>query len=310
MLCKLDNIAIRGMSAAVPDEVIVNTCDQRLIDTIGVYERRSSGVRASDMCIHSASVLLSDLGWHPSTVTHLVFITQTPDYKVPATSCRIVKALDIGELCVAIDINIGCSSFAYGLYVLGSMMIGGRGLLLMGDTNVRCCDPKDTATYPLFGDAGCAVALQYEAGENMYFDFGVRFDEAIKLSGKYMQLDGMKVFLFATKQAPQSINTLMKSIGITDADVDYYTLHQSNRFMNERIRKKLAVSDTKVPYSISEFGNTSCASIVLTMVYKLGNELKNKRLRHIACGFGAGLSWGTVYFTTNKIVCSDLIITV
>jgi 3-oxoacyl-[acyl-carrier-protein] synthase-3 len=310
MQCRLDDVAIVGMAAAVPQNVIVNSGDKKLLDTIGVYEKRQSNVKASDMCIAAARQLLNDMGWQPESVTHLVFITQTPDYKVPATSCRIIKELGIGEHCIGVDINIGCSSFAYGLYVLGSMVgTGGRGLLLMGDTNVRCCAPGDTATEPLFGDAGTATALDWRYRDTMYFELGSRFDEAIKMTGDYMSLDGMKVFLFGTKQAPESVRNLMDYAGLKEADVDFFTFHQANRFMNERIRKALDLPESKVPYSIDRYGNTSCASIPLTIVSELGEFLHNGLFRHVACGFGAGLSWGAVYFKTNKIVCSKLVIT-
>jgi len=78
-------------------------------------------------------------------------------------------------------------------------------------------------------------------------------------------------------------------------------------FMNEKIRKKLKLPVEKVPYSLKDFGNTSSASIPLTMVTQLKNELETKSLNHIACGFGVGLSWGSVYFNTDKIVVSPLI---
>ena len=89
--------------------------------------------------------------------------------------------------------------------------------------------------------------------------------------------------------------------------VDHFIFHQANKFMNEKIRKKLKLPEEKVPYSLKDFGNTSCASIPLTMVTQLHDRLNKQRLSHIACGFGVGLSWGSCYFHTDKIVCSDLI---
>lgn len=100
---------------------------------------------------------------------------------------------------------------------------------------------------------------------------------------------------------------LLDSLKWKKEEVDYFIFHQANLFMNEKIRKKLKLPIEKVPYSLKDFGNTSSASIPLTLVTQVNYRLNNDSLSHIACGFGVGLSWGSVYFKTNKITCLDLL---
>ena len=94
-------------------------------------------------------------------------------------------------------------------------------------------------------------------------------------------------------------------IGENSNDIDYFTFHQANLFMNEKIRKKLKLHEEQVPYSLDEFGNTSCASIPLTLVVRCAGP-RFRKLRHVGCGFGVGLSWGAVRFDTDKIAVPEL----
>jgi 3-oxoacyl-[acyl-carrier-protein] synthase-3 len=207
--------------------------------------------------------------------------------------------------------------------------------LLTGDTLSKINSVEDRSAYPLFGDAATATALEYVAETDcMLFSMnsdGSGFDAIVIRDGGcrnpfslsslnkverrggvesnnlQIELDGMNVFSFGIKEAPKSVNTLIEKFNLEKEKVDYFTFHQANLFMNERIRKKLKLPVEKVPYSLKDFGNTSSASIPLTLFTQLGNELINNKLRHIACGFGVGLSWGSIYFSTDHISCPPLV---
>lgn len=131
--------------------------------------------------------------------------------------------------------------------------------------------------------------------------------EGIVSNDLSLELDGTDVFAFGINKAPERVNGLTEHFSIDKEKVDYFIFHQANMFMNEKIRKKLKLPPEKVPYSMDEFGNTSCASIPLTMVARMGCALRERNLDHIACGFGVGLSWGSVFFHTDGIVCPPLI---
>jgi 3-oxoacyl-[acyl-carrier-protein] synthase-3 len=214
-------------------------------------------------------------------------VTQTPDYHLPATSPLLQKRLGLSENCLALDISLGCSGFVYGLGVITSLLSHGnirKGLLLAGDTILKTCSKNDKTTYPLFGDAGSATALEFQGRGNFLFNLK-----------------------FGISKAPASIKELSEHFELNLESVDDFIFHQANKFMNEKIRKKLNLPVEKVPYSIERFGNTSCATIPLTMVTEMRDKLENNRLSHIACGFGVGLSWGSVYFETDKIIVPDLV---
>lgn len=121
------------------------------------------------------------------------------------------------------------------------------------------------------------------------------------------RMKGMDVFAFGISVAPKSIKKIVEFSGKQISDYDYFILHQANLMMNEKIRKKLQLDSDKVPYSLTEFGNTSSASIPLTILTQTRGKVEKKETNWIACGFGVGLSWGTVAFTTKNLVLSNLI---
>lgn len=247
--------------------------------------------------------------------------------------------LGLPENCFTLDISLGCSGWIYALSVISSLISHGtmkKGLLLAGDTILKFCSPKDKSTYPLFGDAGTATAIEFTGNKVDKIQFSFNSDgagyktiiiedggfrnpvnetsfmaqaisEGIERSKLDLVLEGMDVFSFGISRAPQSIKGIAEYFDINLDEVDFFIFHQANKFMNEKIRKKLKLPEEKVPYSLKDFGNTSCATIPLTMVTQIRENLINSRLSNIACGFGVGLSWGSCHFNTDKIVCPELI---
>jgi len=343
------NVKITGISACVPKEVEeVNSYSLFSLDdavnfskNTGVERRRKAPfeVCSSDLCLKAAEKLIEELKWEKSEIECLVFVTQTPDYTLPATSATLQHKLGLPKDCFTLDISLGCSGWVYALSVISSLLSHGgmnKGLLLAGDTILKFCSETDKSTYPLFGDAGTATSLEFSDKEGHHIDFTFNSDgegsevimikdggfrnpvseksfiketisEGIERSNMDLILDGMDVFSFGISKAPESVKNLMNHFSIELDSIDYFTFHQANRFMNEKIRKKLKLPEEKVPYSFRDFGNTSCASIPLTMVTQLQNKLTNNKLSHVACGFGVGLSWASCYFHTDQVVCSELI---
>lgn len=313
---------------------------ESFIETTGIerHHNAPSDVCSSDLCIAAAEKLIVDLGWDKNSVEAVVFVTQTPDYLEPATSCIIQNRLGLSTECMTLDISLGCSGWVHALSVICSLMQNGtikRGLLLAGDTPSRNCSINDKSTYPLFGDAGTATALEYAEGSpQMSFLLNTDGDgykvimipaggyrnqvkaesliekehgEGIVSSDVNVSMDGMSVFSFAISKAPKSIKTLLEKTGENLDNIDSVILHQANLFMNEKIRKKLKLEPEKMPCSLKDFGNTSCASIPLTMVTQSKQQLVASKQRCIGCGFGIGLSWGSVLFETSNIVVPGLI---
>ncbi|HNW77073.1 MAG TPA: ketoacyl-ACP synthase III [Bacteroidales bacterium] len=313
---------------------------ESLIKVIGVEERRVApkGVTTADLCVPAAEQLLADLGWDKNEVGLLVFVSQSRDYLVPTTACILQNRLGLSHECAAFDIGLGCSGYVYGLSVVASMMQSGsirKALLLVGDISTITAAYRDKSTHPLFGDVGTVTALEYKPGAApmefnlqtdgagykalMIQDGGARnifsqkslevkkISQGIYRSRLNLELDGIEVFNFSLREVVPNINTLLKHTGKTLSDVDYVIFHQANRLINETLRKMLRLEKEKVPYSIREFGNTSGASVPLTMITQLAEPMKNGHLRFLLTAFGVGLSWGSVLVDTDHLVCPDLI---
>ena len=345
-----NSVTVRGISACVPRNAEDNRNlpllgspeqVQKFIDTTGVITRhtvKNQKLCSSDLCYFAAVALLNDLKWKREDVDCLLFVSQTPDYIMPATSCILQDKLNLSNECFAMDISLGCSGWIHGMATIGALMQNGgfkKGLLLAGDTSSVTKSPKDKSTFPLFGDGGTATALEYCEGDPglrvhtatdgkgyeaiIIPDGGFRnfyspdstiekeYEDGIIRNNLQTSLDGPGVFIFAISKAPKSILGLMDHFNINLNQVDYFILHQANKILNEKIRNKLKLPPDKVPYSLDEYGNTSSSSIPLTLVTRLRDNLISEKCKIVACGFGVGLSWGTLYFETEKITCPEII---
>lgn len=348
-LFKIQNVSIRGISACVPkgklftrDYEYFNEAEKELfIKNVGIIERRFAPdeVTTSDFCFEAAEKLIADLNWNKSEIDCLIFVTQSPDYFLPATSIILQNRLRLGKQVMAFDINLGCSGYIYGLQLVANLLSGGqikKAVLLVGDKSTVSTHIEDKSTYPLFGDAGSATAMEYDpSAQPLYFnlqsdgsgeeaikvlDGGARnmvrpdtfdiqeIEPGVKRSRRHLQLKGIDIFNFALKEVAPNVNELIAYAGKDKEQLDYFVFHQANRLINESVRKKLKVMDTtKVPYSIDAFGNTSSASIPLTMITRLKEQLENKKSNILLSGFGVGFSWGSCIAELDHIVCCPLI---
>lgn len=343
-MISIPGVRIAGVSASVPIRQEDNmdfpgmTAAERslLIQTTGIRYRRkvSIGTTAADLCLRAADDLLTAKAWEASSVQYLVFVSQTPDYFcIPATACMLQHKLGLSRDCVAFDVALGCSGYVYGLHILSAMMQsrpGSRGLLLVGDVSTQTIHPDDKATAPLFSDAGSATLLEYDEESRFYFNMGTDgkdFDAIIMREGgyrspfsdmaatssdshalgRYMQMDGMRIFNFSIRYVPESFTRLMTDMSLSAEQLDYVLFHQANRLMLEHIRKKLKLSSEQVPYSLSRYGNTGSASIPLTMVTELTAQLADNPKKLLLSGFGVGLSWATMYWESSPFLILPLI---
>ncbi len=338
---RFNNSRIVGIAAGVPKQVesTVSTSEaydaNEYMETTGILEKRfSNDFTTSDLCQGAAERLIADIGWNKGEIDGLIFVSQTPDYILPATSCVLHGKLGLKKNCACLDISLGCSGWVYGLSVALSLLETGnlkKVLLLAGDARKHAKEEPDQ----LFGYAGTVTAIEFnqEKAKPIFMELGsdgTGYDAIIRPGGGtrnpfnshsldledcedgrkrhalQTRMKGMDVFAFGITTAPKSIKKLCKEFSVNYESYDYYVFHQANRMMNETIRKKLKLDEGKVPYSMNHFGNTSSASIPVTIV----TQLKDKLVGHkkiIGCAFGVGLSWGTVAFETENLVMSDLV---
>ena len=311
-----------------------------LIKTVGIEKRRVAGkdISISDLCYHATQRLMNDISWGKDEIDLVVFVSQMGDYLTPSTSIILQDRLGFSKKCLAFDVNLGCSGYVYGLSIAAGLLNSfslNKALLMVGDISSFSISYKDKSAYPLFGDAVSVTALEYnKTAKPLHFNMnsdGSGFDaiyiphsgtrrladkssfdlqnlgEGISRNLTQLSLDGVKVFNFATMEVPVNVNELLASQNMTVDNIDQFVFHQANLLMNEIIRKKIKIPKEKHPYSLKNFGNTSSASIPLTMITQLRQQLIENKMKLLLSGFGVGLSWGSVILETNKIVCSELI---
>lgn len=348
-LFKFRNVGITGMAAAVPATVINNYEYDRffnkedikeIVEKIGVRERRfaDNNTCSSDLCYAAAERLFADLNINPGSIDLLLFISQTPDYRMPATSVLLQDRLKLPTATITMDINLGCSAFLYGLTIAFSMITSGsvkRVLILDGETRSKVYSLKDRKTGFLFGDGGIAALV--ESGEQFgesWFSLnsdGSR-ESLIKIpAGGYRKMsscetvtektvdeygnirseehgymNGADVFNFVIREVPRDFSRLLEYSGQDINSIDYFVFHQANSYINGFLAKKLKLPEVKLPSTIHKFGNTSSVSIPLTIVSELKNIL-NEHKRLLLSGFGVGLTWGTAIIDLDNCYIGDIV---
>ncbi|MBR3443824.1 MAG: ketoacyl-ACP synthase III [Bacteroidaceae bacterium] len=325
-------------------ELLTQEQRNHLIQSTGVERRRLATTRqcTSDLCVAAAEKLMADLAWNREEIDLLVFASHTGDYKLPSTSCILQHRLGLSPECMAFDINHGCSGFLYGLSIIANLMSTGnfrKGLLLVGNTQSKNVSYQDKSTYMIFGDAGAVAALEYSADNGDSLDFHFKTDgsqlesvyiphggyrhpispesfdvidsgDGIKRNKTQLIMNGTDVFGFANKHLPKSVNALIEHYNIDiEKDVDYFVMHQANKFLCNKIKKKLGIPDEKAFFTYRDFGNTSGASIPLTMVVEMKEQLGTNAPKNIlSTAIGGGFSLASAMIKVGKVHCSDLVI--
>ena len=345
---EIKNVAVRGVTGTVPNNpvksvelnIFTQEDAQLFDDTVGIKNRylAPDDVCASDLCCDAGERLIAGLGWEKNSIDVLVFASVTGDYKTPPTSGILQDRLDLPTTTFVVDLPMGCCGTLYAINVAGNMLSAGtakRALLLIGDTASRMGSYKDKSRVPLFGDAGMAMALEYDpSAEDIIIEMntlgsgyqalmtphgGYRhpidketsfieedFGNGIIRAPKDALINGMDVFSFAITKPPISIKKMMEKYELTTDDVDYFLIHQANKLIVDRIVKKLKLPLEKVPYDLQEFGNLGGASIPMLMTYNLADELQSRPLTLVCSAFGLGLTWGTMVLRTKKIIVSPV----
>lgn len=274
---------------------------------------------ASDLCEDAANRLLVDLKWDKQSVDALVFVTQTPDYILPATACTLQQRLGLSTTCACFDVNLGCSGYVYGLWLASSLVESGleRVLLLVGDTLTRVVSEVDRSVAFLFGDSGSATALERGNSKTTFVlgTDGSGADHLIIRAGQARQrmtpdlcervemeggnirspqelyMNGSEVMAFTLREVPPLFLQLLQKSGTQKDEIDAVVMHQANKFLLDNLARKIGIEATRVPTTVEDFGNTSCASIAVTISTILHQQISEKSMKLAMMGFGVGWSW-------------------
>ncbi|RKE04594.1 3-oxoacyl-ACP synthase III family protein [Marinifilum flexuosum] len=346
---EFENIGISAMSGAVPKTVINNyeytkhfPVEQvkEVVDKIGIYERRfvDSSTCASDLCFAAAEKLIEDNQIDKNEIDLIVFISQTPDYRMPATSLLLQDRLGLSNKTIAFDINLGCSAFIYGLSVVYGFMQNKnirKALILDGETRSKVYSPKDRQSAFIFGDAGVVALIERnEKFGKSYFSLnsdGSRSDLIMIKGGGYRcpssletleekvvdeygnirsdehgYMKGGDVFNFVIREVPKDLKFLMKYAEMDKDEFDYYVFHQANNFINSYIAKKLKLDSTKIPATIHKYGNTSSVSVPLTIISELKEQFTTPK-KVLLSAFGVGMTWATGVINLDNCAISEIV---
>jgi len=339
-------VGIKALSACVPQEVVYNRDlgylipeeeIDKVIENIGIEQRRIAAptVMSSDLCFKAAQQLMADNDIDPASIDVLLFMSQTADYRIPATSCLLQQRLGLPKETMCMDITLGCSGYLYALstaFAYASIPGVNRVLLLDGETFSKIVNRRDKVDWPLYGDAGTATLVEkgdfgqstfllYTDGsgeDKLKIHAGMRNPITAQSCVEREQedgnvrndlevfMDGMDVFNFAISKVPRSVKQLLAETGETIDGVDYLVFHQANRFMMDFFVKKLKIAPERVPFSINKYGNTSSASVPLTISSELSGKLDGNHTV-VLSAFGAGLSWGSALLHTRDCHVSPVV---
>ncbi len=342
---EFNGVGITAMSAAVPKCIIKNReyTDvwpqeeaNAIVDKTGIEERRFADINtcSSDLCFAAAEKLIADNNINKEEIELLIFISQTPDYRMPATSVILQHRLGLSNHTIAFDITLGCSAFLYGLSVIFSIMQNAglkKALLLDGETRSKVYSPRDRRSAFLFGDGGVAALIEKDKkfGKSTFSlnSDGSRSELIMIPAGGYRHMssaetvvekvvdeygnmrsqeqgymNGGDVFNFVIREIPRDIKSILSYTNKSIDDFDYIIFHQANNFINSYLAKKLKLNTSIIPSTINKFGNTSSVSVPLTIVSELKEKLIGEKTL-LMSAFGVGMTWATciVPFVDCKI---------
>ncbi len=324
---------IKAISYSLPDSIVSNESlveefpewtVEKIADKVGVNSRRvaSKDETATDLAVKAAEKLFSE---NPDVskedIDYILFCTQSPDYHLPTSACLIQERLGLRTNIGALDFNLGCSGYIYGLSLAKGLISAGIAknvLLLTGETYSKYLHHRDKGNRTIFGDGATATVVSTEGwgeignfalgtdgkgAENLIVRTGcarqpekmndLEFDEnGNPVSSDFLFMNGAKIFSFTQKNVPIVVKQTLENNGLNKEDIDLFVLHQANSYMLEFLRKKMKIDEEKFMRYMAEVGNTVSNSIPIALV-----EAKKQGRLHgniLLCGFGVGYSWGGV----------------
>ena len=302
----------------------------RLQKTIGfgIRYQAKQDTTACDLCLDAALDLLTKTNLSGKDFDALIFITQTPDYYMPGNAHIIHKKLNCSKETLALDIELGCSGFVYGLWIAYTLIETGanRVLLLTGDTLSKVINPKDRTEAPLFCDVGCATIIERKENTPSFFILKsdgrganimlqpagayrtpssdkTRLEEADAdgniRSAENFYMNGFETFNFTLTEQPTLLKEILKMAQKDTDDIDYFIFHQGNNYIVNTLARSARLPAAKVPLIFSEYGNQSSSSIPGTICAALSQSFSKKK-QVVMQGFGIGLSWGACQLELNN----------
>ena len=323
---------IKAIDYYLPENIVTNETlvaefpewsVEKIASKVGVNKRHVAleGETALDLAVKASEKLFLTQGIERQTIDFVLFCTQSPDYKLPTSACVIQERLGLSTSVGALDFNLGCSGYVYGLSLAKGLIYAGIAkniLLLTGETYNKYLHPKDKGNRTIFGDAASATLISEEGfAEIQNFSLGtdgrgaanlmvetggaknpavandLSFDEnGNPISSDYLYMNGSEIFSFTLAAVPPLIKDVLLKNQCEKEDIDMFVFHQANQYMLNFLRKKAKIDEAKFYYCLSEFGNTVSSTIPIALREAMLDGAIKSTNRVLIAGFGVGYSWG------------------
>ncbi len=331
------NTSIAGIEYHLPASVVTNAdlvtqfpdwSVDRIAQKTGIQQRHiaAEGECSSDLAYAAAQKLFATGVSAPSEIDYILLCTQSPDFFLPTTACLLQERLNIPKSAGALDFNLGCSGYVYGLGLAQGLIATGQAakvLLLTAETYSKFLNPEDRSCVTIFGDGAAATLVAANPNANrsltpvyVYGSNGQGAEHLIVRSGGmrtanralepqndpahpsgYLSMNGPEIFQFTLQAVPECVRALLSKACKQIGDIDLFVFHQANRYMLDNLRRKLGIPEEKFYLHLADCGNTVSSTIPIA----LKNALVEGRLRDgqqvMLVGFGVGLSWGATLLT-------------
>jgi len=321
---------IKAISYYLPAQIITNQellkdfpewSVDKVAAKLGVVQRHiaAKDELSSDMAIKAAHKLFEEYNVSPTEIDFVLFCTQSPDYFLPTSACIIQDKLGIPTSAGALDFNLGCSGFVYGLSLAKGLVLAGIAknvLLLTAETYSKYIHPKDKSNRTIFGDAATATLISDNGfGEILNFALGtngkgaenlmvktgaLRYPEQEKdlsfdengnpSSSDHLYMDGSEIFNFTLEMVPVLVEQTLQNNNILFEGIDLFVFHQANKYLLNFLRKKIRIPDEKFYYFLEDVGNTVSSTIPIAIKAASRENLLKGNI--LLAGFGVGYSWG------------------
>jgi len=296
---------------------------EKILAKTGIQTRHVSADDefASDMAVQAATKLFQSEVITKEQIDFVIFCTQTPDYLLPTSACLIQEQLELEQTAGALDINLGCSGYVYGLSVAKGLIESGQAkniLFLTGDTYTKLIEPNDKSVKTIFGDAASATLISAVDSEKdlisktaygsngagaknlCVLGQGIRSRNE-KDADPFLRMQGPKIFEFTLEVVPQALEQVLQKAGEAFSEIDLFVLHQANAYMLEHLRKKLNIPREKFWVAMDFCGNTVSSTIPIALKEAQKHGVLKGRTKVMLIGFGVGYSWGATIVNLSNL---------
>lgn len=296
---------------------------EKVANKVGVNQRHIAAPDefVSDMAVSASNKLFKEHNIQPSEIDFILLCTQSPDYFLPTTACIVQDKLGIPKTAGALDFNLGCSGYVYGLAMakgLISASIASNILLITSETYTKHIHAQDKGNTTIFGDAASATLISTQGfAEIKDFELGtdgsgannlivkegavkfpvrseteINMEDGAPFRPSYLYMNGTEIFNFTLEAIPPLVNTTIEKNKLGKDDVDLYILHQANKYMLNHLRKKMGIPEEKFYVHMENCGNTVSSTIPIALYEAQKEKTISAQQNVLLAGFGVGYSWG------------------